>query len=236
MQIFPSTSDGLPYSATNRVLGGYSQYCTSKADNIAAGTYGDGASLSFDSANLIKYFQLNHHWFVVGAEAVFEDCSRLDLMNAEMVAPATEGLTEMEGGDFELAGGVLIVPVAEGTGTHDLDLDATWGGHGHVLKCVPVPAAGNNGFFDYDKWANYITPNLDQKGGYNLYNIDVSLHRFANELFGRAGNGSSKKCESADVVGKLIYNFWKLKFQAAFNTAGSPWMGIEMQVFVKKNL
>jgi len=229
------TSDGLDIFAVNRILSGYSLYIVGRSDNIDAGTFGDGDVIELTKQKNVVDFQLLRHWFACGATAIFEGCSRLDKVSSYLYAPATQGLIPREGGEYIIAGGVLIIYVGEGAGTHDLDLDATVNNNGDVLMCVPVPAAGNTGFFDYDKFSNVIQPNIDQQGGYNLYTIDIDLHSFGNCLHGRKQDGQQAIFQSTDVVGKLLYNCWKIRFEL---TAGSedPWIGIEMTTFCKGNV
>jgi len=227
----PVTAESLPYMAVNRVPAGYTQYPTGRADNITNGTYGDGDILKLDATNDVKYFQLLQHWYAVGATAIWESAKLADSLDAWLICPATTGHVE-ETGDYNITN-YKIIPVAEDTGSYSLDLTAKLT-NTDILKCVPVPSVGNQGWFDYAKWDNVLTRNMDQDGGYDLYTVDVTLFRFGNMIFGRGYDGAESVCQCSDVVGKLIYNSWKIKFQLNDDTTGVK-CGIDMLTFAKKN-
>jgi hypothetical protein len=231
----PVTSEGLPYNAINRIPGGYTQYPTGRADNIANGTYGDGDILKLDESNTTKHFQLLHHWYAVGAKAIWKGGNFADVMNATLMCPATTGAVE-QAGDFDkyqvAPGANMFIPAEIGQGDWDINLAAKLT-NTDILKCTPVPSPGNQGWFDYDKWNNVLTVNEDQEGGYNLFDFDINLFKFGNHLFG----GDDRECDfiCSDVIGKLLYNSWKIKFELTADTTGVE-VGIVMLAFVQKNL
>lgn len=201
--------------ADNRVPLGYTLYVSGEADNILTGAFGSGAPMKFDSANLVREFQLLTHVFIIGARTSWENCSIDNFFKATMIAPASSGFT-LGVGDFVKVplGGPYnkMKPVAAGTGT--------WAGtlnekkpSTQILKATPVPTAGNLGWFDYDSDLNVLTPNLEQKGGYDLYDFDINLHSFARKVW--ASPSGQTDLDIAGLVGKKIFNTWKLKIEFA---------------------
>jgi hypothetical protein len=207
----PATDDGRMLQATNRVPGGYSLYITGEADNIASGTYGGGTALQFDSSNTTKDFQLLNHFYAIGARVNWEGCSIANYFNATLVAPATTGLTNTTGdfNKYAVTGGNLIIPAPPGAGAWSMDLTAKLT-NTQILKAVPIPAAGNNGWFDYNSTLNELTVNSEQTGGYNLFDFEINLHSFGRKIWAQSGAGQSSM-DVTDLVGKLLYNSWKIR-------------------------
>jgi hypothetical protein len=211
----PKTPDNRSISAVNRIPPGYTIYNTGAGDHIANKTYGNGDDLVCTVASPTKEFQLLHHFYALGGRVIWENASIEDKMAGWLFAPASTGWTQATG-NFDkqvLIPGVLnkLKPVAEGAGAWSVDLTAKIGTT-TILKSTPVPSTGNLGWFDYDSDTNVITPNMDQKGGYDLYDQEITLVKIANRAPGRAISGSESILESSDVVGKLIFNFWKFRF------------------------
>lgn len=229
------TSEGLEYFAINRIPAGYTQYHAGIADDITNGNFGGGVPLVLDASNTTRYFQLLNHWFVIGGRAFWEGGKVDDYIEAEMVAPATTGLTQQTG-DFDkyaLGGGLnMIIPVPEDQGSWDMDLTAKLNANVDILKATPVPSPGNQGWFNYDADTNVITPCGSQSGGYNLFDFDVVLHKFCRRCYGFNGHAA---LESADVIGKKVFNFWKFKFTITVNTSGAR-VGINLTTAVKGNV
>lgn len=90
-------------------------------------------------------------------------------------------------------------------GTHDLDTTDTYGdnaglvanalaGFKHISKAVPVPAANNDGFWDWSETDGSVTPNYTQTGKHNLYDVDLPLTKWCREfrLWGPGGQNSDE--------------------------------------------
>lgn len=223
----------------NRVPPGYTLYLTGKSDDISNGAYGAGSNLKFSSSNTIEYFQLLNHYFIIGARAIWENCSIDTNFNAKLIAPAT--IATETTGDFvkDNLGGPYnrYRPVSAGTGSWSMDLSQKHT-NTNILKAVPVPQEGNTGWFDYDSDTNIITPNYNQQGGYHLYDFDITLHNFANGVWGTKINGGESQLDITGMVGKLLFNFWKIKleFKTELETWGNERAAIILIVATKKNV
>jgi len=203
--------------ADNRVPAGYTLYVTGEADDISTGAYGGGTSMKFDSTTSSREFQMLNHMYAIGARVIYEGCSLDNYFDATMIAPASSGFTNSTG-DFDkveiipASGLHLFKPVSAGTGawsgTLSDKLTST-----NILKATPVPAAGNTGWFDYDSTTNVLTANMDQEGGYNLYDFNVNLHAFGRKVWASSADGAVAQLDVTGLVGKLIFNSWKVKFE-----------------------
>lgn len=229
-----TTSDERNISAVNRIPPGYTIYPSGRADNIEAGTYGNGTKLKLTDAQKTVEFQLLEHFYAVGGRVIWGSQSSIDdEVSAFLYAPATQGLTDQAGGDYIVANSVVIVPVPAGQGNKSLDLTAKLP-NTNILKCTPIPAIGATGQFDYDSDTNILTRREDGKGNSHLLLIDKNLFKFCNCAWGKDGGGESWY-ESADVIGKLLYNAWKIKFQFDANTANSK-ANVMLTLAAKKNI
>ena len=175
------------------------------------------------------------HFYLVGAQ-VFADGITVGnhYISAQLHAPASVGLTNTTG-DYNkqaLGGGMnMIVPVSEGTGSWSMDLDAKQA-NTNILKATPVPVAGNNGWFDYDKDTNILTRNMDQEGGYNLYDFGIPIHHFARRAWIHDGFA---KVTAEGTVAKQLFNFWQIKFELNTSLLG-PTATVLLEVATKKNV
>ena len=232
----PKTDDARDIVAINRIPPGYTVYLTSKSDSIVAGGYRAGDKLVFSQAQKTRRFQLLSHWYGIGGKVVWEGADLDDHMDVFLKAPATVGLNVA--GDFVKAnvGGPynMFVPTTPGTGTWSLNLAEKHTGT-NVLKCVPVPSAGNTGFFDYDSSTNVLTVNGSQTGGYNLFDFDVTLFCFASAILGRKQDGAETSIEVTDVVGKLLFNSWVVDFSLTSDKPGIR-VGMTVVTAVKGNV
>lgn len=230
------TDDARNINVTNRIPLGYTVYPTGRADNIANGTYGNGTKLKFDANTTSASFQMLSHWYGIGGRLIWESATLDDEVSATLIAPATTGLTQTTG-DYtkvNIAGPYnKIKPVTEGTGDWSLDLTAKLT-NTQILKCTPVPTAGNTGWFDYNSDTNVLTRNMTQTGGYDLYDFDVNLFKFANTIYGRKQDGAESILEATDVIGKLLFNSWKITFTLTPVTQGVR-CGIIITTATKKN-
>lgn len=238
------TDDGLQTQSVNRIPFGYTIFPTGVSDDHVAGTFGDGDELFMDKDNLTADFQMINHWYAIGGDSSWgSGVSNRDKISATLYAMATMG-TNGAGFDFIKAptglGFNLFVYVGTGNGDWDLDLTSPLHAGKEMLKVTPVPVAGNTGFFDFDKKTNTLKPNATQTGGYNLYDIELPLFSFARYLWGHAGGGT-RPFKEPDVVGKLLYANWFIRFQltihdAANRTNDDVSVGLNMITGVKKNI
>ena len=240
----PRSADGLPTQSLNRIPFGYTIYETGISDDVVAGTYGGGTPLLLDKDNLTVDFRMANNWFVIGADATW--CSKTlirDYIDAVLMAPATVG-TNGAGFDYtKVATGLgfnVFVPTPPGAGDWDIDHTTQLHTGKEFLSVTPVPVAGNTGFFDYDKSSCHLVINSEQKGGYNLYDVDLPLFQFGRNLWGMDGGGI-KIFKENEVVGKLIYSNWLIRFSLHIHDLGSrtgvePCAVIDMTTAVKKNL
>jgi len=215
-QIFPVTSDdGRQLAAVNRIPAGYSLYITGKSDGISAGTYRTGDSMKFSSSDATQDLRQLKHYYVIGVRAIYSGCSLDNYFEAKLLAPASSGFTNSTG-DYDKveiipsSGLHLFKPVSAGTGAWTGTLTDKIGSS-NVLKATPVPVAGNTGWFDYDPTSNALTANMDQEGGYNLYDFDANLHQFAAYTWASPTTGHESSLDIEGLVGKLIYNSWIIR-------------------------
>lgn len=202
-------------TVNNRIPDGYSIYGVGESDDIVNGSYGEGDPLQFNNTTNEREFQLLKHYYAIGARAVWKNCDIDNYFNATLLAPATTAFTNATG-DYDKveiipsSGLHLFKPVDVGTGSWNGDLTSTLT-NTPILKGTPVPVAGNTGWFDYDPSSNILTANSSQTGGYNLYDFDVNLHAFGRKIWGTNLNGGITGIDIPDLVGKLIFNTWKVK-------------------------
>jgi len=231
----PKTPDNRTIVAVNTAPPGYSLYFTSKGDDIAQGKTKLGPRLLLDSENPAKSFQLLEHFYIIGGRAKWEGAKLDDSITAVLMAPKTEDHSLGGDEDYLLAntglGGNILIPTPAGTGTHGIDLAAKKP-NTNILKAVPVPAPNADGWFDYDSESNELSKNMDQKGLYNLFDFDIPLFTYVNELWG--SDNSKDEFELANIVGKLMLNCWRFDVIITPQTQGAR-CGISMTVAVKSN-
>lgn len=235
----PRTEDDRFIYTINRIPLGHTIYPTGRADHIGNGTYGNGTKLKLDSNTTTVDLQLLGNWYVIGGRVIWESASLEDEVSATLIAPATTGATNVTG-DFNKvevvanSGLHLFMPVSAGTGSWSMDLTSKKT-NTQILKCTPVPVPGNTGFFDYNSSTNVLTPNYTMTGGYNLYDFDANLAKFCNCVFGRKQDGAESTMESSDVVGKLLFNSWIVRFNLSAVTQGVK-CGIIVTTALKKSI
>lgn len=233
----PKTPDNRDLIAVNRIPPGYTVSVTGRADNITNGTYGNGNALKMTYSNKTVRFQVLDHWYAIGGRMIWEGASLDDYVDVILKAPASTGLTNVTGDytKYNIGGPYnMIIPVTPGAGNWSMDLTAKLT-NTQILKATPVPQAGNTGWFDYDSATNVLTRNMTQTGGYNLYDFEVSLFRFANMVWGRKQDGAESILEASDVVGKLLYNSWVADFSLT-STNENIKVGGLMTIAAKKNI
>lgn len=201
---------GYHLNSQTNMPGGYNVYPAGICDNLSTGVYGEGDPLILDSVNKTKRFHLLNNWYGIGGKGSWGSKSvNKDYLDAYLIAPATVG-TQGSGYDFTKsptgAGFNLYVPTASGAGDWNLDLSAKFAGK-EYLNVTPVPVAGNNGFFDYDKDNKVMVVNSSGNGGYNLYDADIPLISFGRRMWAPDGGGITS-FTVANVIGKLLYANW----------------------------
>lgn len=239
-----TTPDGRHISSINKIPAGYTVSPTGTADDISNGSYGGGVALKTDGTDAnskIVDFQVLDHYYALGGRAYWEGADMDDCVHATLMAPASSGLTE-QAGDYDKvevvpsSGLHVIVPnPTPGNGQWDMDLSATLNANVSILAATPVPQAGNTGWFDYDSDTNVLSVNSSQEGGYNLYDFDVSLFKFAQDVWGQKGDGTAL-FESSDVLGKLLYNSWVIRFQLFTSKGASCRCGFVINAARKRNV
>jgi hypothetical protein len=170
----------------------------------------------------------------VGGRIIWESASIADSVTATLIAPATTGLTQATGDytKYNIGGPYnVVIPVTPGAGNWSLDISAKL----TILKCTPVPAVGNAGWFDYNSDTNILTRNITQTGNCNLYDFDVNLFSFARKIWGRKQDGAETLLEATNVVGKLLYNSWQIRFQLDNSTTETK-CAVIMTTAMKKNI
>lgn len=226
--------------SVNRIPAGFTIYPTGQGDLHQASGYRLGDRLVFDGlTNTTKRFRMMSPWYVIGGRLVWgSGADFTDLMNAQLKAPATSHAVQ-QAGDFDkysLGGGLnVFIPAAPGQGAWDLDLTATHTGT-TVLKAVPVPVAGNTGWFDYDPWTQTLTVNASQQGGFNLYDFEATIFYFASSIPGVPVTGHEMMLDIPDVVGKLLYPQWEIEFSLVTTKELAISSAIVMIVAVKSNV
>ena len=237
MHIPLTTGDGRIIQAGNRIPAGFTVYPTGVGDALQASGYRLGNVLKFDANNKTKRLQFLNHWYGIGGRIIWNGADLSDSMSAFLRAPATGGINQA--GDFNkynLGGSFnMFVPTTPTEGAWDLNLSEVHTGT-TVLKCVPVPVAGNTGFFDYDSDTNILTVNYEQKGGYNLYDFEATLFCFAANIFGLNGDGKESSLEVPDLVGKLLYNTWVIDFVLSTDKTDTIECGVIMISAMKGNV
>ena len=151
-----------------------------------------------DVANAVRWADTSNRWVVESDVAEtknvnfqFIDCVWIsggtvtclggrigDHIDFKVVAPATVGSSNPGSGYFDkyaLGGGANIYIPAAGDGDWDIDLEETLNANVSFLKAVPVPAPDGDGWFDFSASAHLLTVNAGQKGGYNLFDFEVTL-------------------------------------------------------------
>jgi hypothetical protein len=107
-----------------------------------------------------------------------------DNFSYEIIAPATVGTSNPGSGWFDKinlgSSCNIYVPNPTQTGDWDLNLTEKINVNVDITKVVPVPAAAKDGYFDWDQDTYEVTLNTAGKGGYYLFDFDITLTRIIN--------------------------------------------------------
>jgi hypothetical protein len=234
----PKTDDSRDIVATNRIPAGYTIYFTGVSDNIANGTYANGGDLKMDSSSKTIYYQSLGNYLLVGGRVIWQGADMSDYVDGTLIAPASTGATNVAGdfNKYNIGGPYnMFIPSAPGAGAWSMDINAKLP-NTQILKCTPVPATGNNGWFNYNQDTNSLSVSADQKGGYNLYDFDVNLFKFCSKLWGKKQDGSETLLEASDVIGKILFNSWKIKMVLTTAKSDTISVGVVLTTAAKKNL
>ena len=180
-------------------------YFTSKCDDFANGTRGDGTRLvinhpdgdpetTITELRFVDYIQILGGWIRV------QNAGLDDYISFDCVAPATPVTVNGSGtGNCNLVeviptSGLHIIIPAAGDGGHDVDITTAAnanvaGGINQptlITQAVPVSAYEDdgtpNGYWDWDRKTGAITANTEGKGNYNLYDWEIVLSKYVNEV------------------------------------------------------
>lgn len=202
---------GFTLNSTTNMPAGYSVYPSGVSDNISTGAFGEGNSLILNSTIKTKRFFLLNNWYGIGGKASWnKHSSNTDYIDGKLIAPATVGVN---GTGFNFTkqstpyGFSFFEPVTPGSGNWDLNLSETKFPGKEFLHVTPVPVAGNTGHFDFNKETGLVEINSSQQGGYNLYDVDLTLTSFGRNMWGIDGGGETPFVVN-NVIGKLLYANW----------------------------
>jgi len=140
-------------------------------NGLGAGTGFSHSSDDVSATDHIITFNFNDCIYLSGGHIIYAGAVLGDIVNYEVLAPATSTTSTPGTGNCNLAGpgNVLITPAA-GNGSNTVDLT--------VAK--PVPNTSGTGFYDLAQTTTgpgTITANANQTGLYDLYTVDVTLGR-----------------------------------------------------------
>jgi hypothetical protein len=200
-------------NVTQRIDLGWPNYWSDHADDLdptpSDSGIGDGAALLLEASepgDVSLEWQYNAPVQAHGGQAwLLTDFDHRDHCTVDVYAPASPvaaGGTQNCVLAATGAGFSMIVPVTPGSGTHEVDLEATLGSSG-VTVVVPVTASDDGGYFDYDLDTGAVTPNYDKKGNSNLFDGAMTLTRYLNKVRVRTND-----CFSSDLV-RMINPQWK---------------------------
>lgn len=240
----PRSNNNLPTVSINRVPFGNTITPLGDSDDLVTGAYGSGVDIFLDPSNKIRDFALLNNFYAIGGEASWgKDSSNRDYINATLIAPATIG--NNVSGDFikqevEPSSGLHLFAPSIGSGDWDLNLTDSVHDGVDLLHVTPVPVAGNNGHFDYDKVTKRMVVNSNQTGGYNLYDFPISLITLGRKMWAVDGGGV-RSFVTEDVVGKLFYANWIIRFElfvynSISRTSSDISVGVNLIPALLKNL
>lgn len=185
----PMGSDNRPFIAPNMFPLGHLTQFTGVADDIENGVAAAGDLLVMESSVVEEKtldVQFLSKFYLAGGAASWKGCVAGDWVNFSLHAPATVGSSNPGAGvydKFALGAGMnMYIPNATQQGGWDLDLTEKLNENVAFTKATPVPAPGQDGFFDYEPDTNVLTLNVTQTGRYNLFDFDVPMHTFVQKV------------------------------------------------------
>ena len=169
--------------------------------------------MSMAAAGEAQYeFQFIEWIYLAGGELFNKGGDVGDWLSHEVFAPATEGISDPGDGSYdkvEVAPGSgmhIYVPNAENTGDWDLNLSEKLNENVNLSKVVPVPAPAGDGFFDWNPDTEQVVFNSLKKGGFNLYDFEMTLAKFLQKMPIMAGPIQLTK---TGIKPKRVLGQWK---------------------------
>ena len=185
----PKTDDDRPYYAPNLFpLGALTDF-RGVADDVTNGVERAGSlfTLTTSSAEDVNLeFQFIKYGYIAGGHIQYKGAVLGDYVSYAIHSPATVGTENTGAGAYDKyqvgAGAYMYIPNATTTGDWDLNLTEKLNANVDFTKVAPVPAPAGDGFFDWNEVTEAVTLNALQKGKYNLFDFDVTLGRFVNNV------------------------------------------------------
>ena len=149
---------------------GFENYWSSKTDDVANNTIGDGSKFSLslttsDNEKTVEGKFIPYDSYIYGGTIFWEGDTSDKTVSLDVIAEAT---TLVSGDLVTVDGNNKVVPSETQTGTHDID------------TATLVDNKSLTGWWDYTD--HQLTPNYSQEGQFDLYNIDVTVARLLNEI------------------------------------------------------
>lgn len=179
--IIPKATDGTPNHLPNIFPNGVRLYIPGIGDDrtlgFAKGVPFQHSSTDASATDHPVTWQFNDWIYLSGGQVTYEGAVLGDTIDFSAYAPATSVSSTPGTGNCNLVtvggGGASIIVPAAGNGSSTVDLTAA----------IPVPNLAGTGFWDWNAASSglglgTITANGAQKGGYDLYNFQLSLGRF----------------------------------------------------------
>lgn len=184
----PVTRDGRRIIAPSTIGDAQEVQFTGSGDDIASGQRLMGADFRKLFTNVeLSYAEWQYmEWVEIGGGRVdYYNAVDRDFYHYDIYAPATVGTPNAGQGAFlkyNLGGPCNIyVPHPTGNGDWDIDLDETLNPYVNFSKGVPVPAIGNDGYFDWCPENYCLCVNAEGAGAYNLFDFEIALTRIVNK-------------------------------------------------------
>lgn len=164
----PTDTDGKPQMLPNLLPSWTSLYFTGQGDHRQNGLgAGQAFTCTSDAAeDKVVEWIYTDQIFLVGGSVLFEGAALGDTMDYLVVAPATQtGVGSTTVVKVPYGPGNVIVPHPAGIDTIDLA----------DVAIVPSPGAGYWDWNEPSQGYGTITPNYEGKGGYSLFDFEITL-------------------------------------------------------------
>lgn len=183
---------------------GFENYWTSKGDDLSNGIVGDGTKFSIsmttgDTQKTVEGTFLPYESFIYGGTIFWEGSSNKKTVSLDVVASASSiksGTTVTVDSNTN-----KVIPSSDNTGTNDIDGIPTL-----------VDNKTLNGWWDFTN--DQLIPNIEQKGSFDIYTVDVTVARLLNDL-DLMPKASGENCIKADNAWKVFPGY---KFKLIANS------------------
>lgn len=190
-QLGPVTSDGKPIFLPQLFPGDVIPLFLGCADDPITGIRFGGTRFAVATSlaeDVVVEWQFIEWVYLAGGNVWATGQDVNDWISYEMSAPATVGTSNPGAGGFNkvtVAAGVnLYVPAVNGN--WDLNLTEKLNANVGFTKVVPVPSEdveGNGtGFFDWSADTEVVTLNIEQKGHFNLFDVEIKLAKHVQKV------------------------------------------------------